>query len=249
MRTSAGRAAVEDAASEKRNAPAASARKKETAAQTPVRQRMTARDIAKEVMRLIDRQVYHPGDRLREQEIADRFKVSRGPVREALRILEAKTVIHIEPMRGATVVRMNDEETVVAVEISGVLFGLAVRRSTKFATPAQKRKILAEANKLGTLAVSEISPKDFFWKTVELGALISETCNSPRLQAQLVDARIGAPNMFGPLGFLTKDIRRRAASRWIAMAKAVVDDDAEKAERLAVLIHEEACRNALDVGV
>jgi len=47
--------------------------------------------------------VYQPGDHLTEAEIAREMGVSHGPVREALRELEAENLIIIEPHRGAFV--------------------------------------------------------------------------------------------------------------------------------------------------
>jgi DNA-binding GntR family transcriptional regulator len=47
--------------------------------------------------------VYQPGDHLTEAEIARAMGVSHGPVREALRELEAEELIIIEPHRGAFV--------------------------------------------------------------------------------------------------------------------------------------------------
>ncbi|HJM48435.1 MAG TPA: winged helix-turn-helix domain-containing protein, partial [Alphaproteobacteria bacterium] len=40
---------------------------------------------------------YQPGQRVLEQHIAGRFEVSRGPVREALRLLQRDGVIEILP--------------------------------------------------------------------------------------------------------------------------------------------------------
>jgi DNA-binding GntR family transcriptional regulator len=46
---------------------------------------------------------YRPGQRLIEQRIAEEFALSRTPVREALRRLEAEGLVHSEPNRGAVV--------------------------------------------------------------------------------------------------------------------------------------------------
>jgi DNA-binding transcriptional MocR family regulator len=42
-----------------------------------------------------------PGSRLDEQGLADRYQVSRTPVREALRLLAATGLIEVRPRRGA----------------------------------------------------------------------------------------------------------------------------------------------------
>ncbi|GAA5233246.1 GntR family transcriptional regulator [Verticiella sediminum] len=44
---------------------------------------------------------YGDGERLPEQELADAFRVSRGPVREALRLLERRGLVSVVPRRGA----------------------------------------------------------------------------------------------------------------------------------------------------
>ena len=44
---------------------------------------------------------YPHGARLREQELADSFQVSRGPVREALRLLQRRGLVDVVPRKGA----------------------------------------------------------------------------------------------------------------------------------------------------
>jgi DNA-binding GntR family transcriptional regulator len=51
-----------------------------------------------------------PGERLREAELAERYGVSRGPVREAVRALEGQRVVSFRPNRGAIVTLLSREE-------------------------------------------------------------------------------------------------------------------------------------------
>jgi len=60
--------------------------------------------------RIIDAR-YRPGERLTEDRLAADFGVSRNPVREALRVVEAEGFIEIQPRRGA-VVATPDERTI-----------------------------------------------------------------------------------------------------------------------------------------
>jgi len=46
---------------------------------------------------------FRPGDRLREVDIADRLSLSRTPIREALRRLEAEQIIEHRPRIGAVI--------------------------------------------------------------------------------------------------------------------------------------------------
>ncbi len=48
-----------------------------------------------------------PGSKLKEKEVSDWLGVSRMPVREAFRILEAQGLIEIEPNKGAKVTRIS----------------------------------------------------------------------------------------------------------------------------------------------
>jgi DNA-binding GntR family transcriptional regulator len=70
-----------------------------------------------------------PGLRLREEEIAERFGVSRTPVREALRRLEADGLVLVTPRRGAEVVRWRDDDIAELVELRALLEGHAARRA------------------------------------------------------------------------------------------------------------------------
>ena len=49
------------------------------------------------ILDAIDIGVYKPGDRLVESELADRFGVSRTPIREALQRLETQSLLSREP--------------------------------------------------------------------------------------------------------------------------------------------------------
>jgi DNA-binding GntR family transcriptional regulator len=60
-------------------------------------------EVTRAIRRAVLSGVYQPGDHLTEAEIAREMGVSHGPVREALRELEAEELIVIEPHRGAFV--------------------------------------------------------------------------------------------------------------------------------------------------
>jgi DNA-binding GntR family transcriptional regulator len=70
-----------------------------------------------------------PGQRLRLDEVAERLAMSVMPVREALRRLEAASLIEVEPHRGATVARLSATELVEVFELRAVIEAAAIRRS------------------------------------------------------------------------------------------------------------------------
>ena len=64
---------------------------------------------------------YAPGDRLREEEVGERLGLSRTPVREALRRLEAHGIGEHRPRIGAVIRTLNHTEIVEFYELRIVL--------------------------------------------------------------------------------------------------------------------------------
>lgn len=66
---------------------------------------------------------------LRQQELADLFGVSRMPVREALRQLEAQSLLNVVPHKGAVVAPLIDNDAVETYALRSVLESFALRLS------------------------------------------------------------------------------------------------------------------------
>ncbi|MGE5102082.1 MAG: GntR family transcriptional regulator [Deltaproteobacteria bacterium] len=84
-----------------------------------------------------------PGERLRELDLAERYGVSRNPVREAVRALEGQGIVHFRPNRGAIVTQLTRTEleeiydVVLALERLAVV-PLKVAPSAKELAPLEK---------------------------------------------------------------------------------------------------------------
>ena len=68
-----------------------------------------------------------PGEKLTEQRICDRYKVSRTPVREALRQLEKESLIENIPNRGAFVIGFTNQDIIDMFELRSTYEVQAVR--------------------------------------------------------------------------------------------------------------------------
>lgn len=211
------------------------------------KRRVSAEDVATRVLQMLETREFQPGDRLREQDLADRFNVSRGPVREALRILEAKSVVHIEPMRGATITRLSDEEALDSIEASAVLFGLGCRRACSRARKADVEAIAVQVIRLEAMVSDATAPKDFFLQTIRIGRDVMKAAGSPRIRKLVEDVRFGAPNYFGPLGFTSPALQQEALATWRRLLIAISSGDEQTAENMGRKVHDDAMRAALQV--
>jgi DNA-binding GntR family transcriptional regulator len=66
-----------------------------------------------------------PGERLNERELCERLKVSRTPVREAIRTLTQEGLLHALPNRSPVVVPLDAGQTAALIEVVAAIEGLA----------------------------------------------------------------------------------------------------------------------------
>ena len=81
--------------------------------------------------------MYQPGDRLREEEVSAALGLSRTPIREALRRLEADGIIEHRPRIGAVIRRLTHAEVVELYEMRAVLEGTAAEMAAKHGSLAE----------------------------------------------------------------------------------------------------------------
>lgn len=82
-----------------------------------------------------------PGERLLEDDVSARFRVSRTPVREALNRLEADGLVVDSPGRGVIVTELEEEEILEGYVIRGVLEGVAARLAAQRATELDMHRL------------------------------------------------------------------------------------------------------------
>src|SRR5690625_2808621 len=82
-----------------------------------------------------------PGARLDETSLAERFGVSRTPIREALRQLAASGLIESRPRQGAIVAQISIKEMVDLFEIMAELEGIAGRLAARRMTDSERKEL------------------------------------------------------------------------------------------------------------
>ncbi|MCO6364305.1 GntR family transcriptional regulator [Paracoccus sp. 08] len=94
------------------------------------------------ILTAIEGGTYRPGDRLVESELAERFGVSRTPVREALQRLETQAML-VRDGRSLIVASLDHNQLAELYTVRAELEALAARLAARHATPEEVR-VLAQ---------------------------------------------------------------------------------------------------------
>lgn len=97
-----------------------------------------SKDAYELVLEAIDSGVYQPGDRLVESELAERFGVSRTPVREALQRLETQSIL-VRDGRSMVVASLDHDQLGELYAVRAQLEGLAAQLAAQHAAPEEIR--------------------------------------------------------------------------------------------------------------
>jgi DNA-binding GntR family transcriptional regulator len=102
-----------------------------------------------------------PGSRLDEQEIAQRFGVSRTPVREAFRLMAANNLVELRGRQGAIVRAIKAEALIEMFQVMAELEGLCARLAARRVSQAWKGEISEIHQRL--VAAGETGDIDLFY--------------------------------------------------------------------------------------
>jgi DNA-binding GntR family transcriptional regulator len=91
---------------------------------------------------------YKHGERIRQEEIAEDFQLSRIPVREALRVLESEGLLIIEPHRGARVATVDRFELEQIYTLRATVEALAIQQSIPYLTEEHIETLEALATRM-----------------------------------------------------------------------------------------------------
>jgi DNA-binding GntR family transcriptional regulator len=172
---------------------------------------------------------YQPGERLYENQISDSFGVSRGPIREALRILEMEGLVEILPRRGARVTDLSIEEINDIFEIRTVLLGLAARQTCVRNDPAVASELVAGAKRLTSLTKSDKDLNEYVNSTYMLNLYMAESSGNEPLRS-MIFSLARQTLRYAMLGLSTRERRLQSAKNWRRLANAIKNHDPEKAE-------------------
>jgi len=92
------------------------------------------------------------GSKVSEPELAERYGISRTPIREAFRQLESEGYLTVIPRRGAVVSEFSQKDVEDFYAIKSILEGYAARQACKNLTDKELDKLQANNDRLSELA-------------------------------------------------------------------------------------------------
>ncbi len=186
-----------------------------------------AEQIAERIAESIISGQYRPGQKVSEQELATLFSVSRGPIREALRILENESFVRILPRRFTQVATLTPKEVEDIFGVRASLLCLAAQLVTANLTEESMREFQWSIGEVQRLAESG-DVGNFLRLVYRLSAYLAESSGNLKLEAMirsmsrqtlaLTHAVLNVP-----------ENRRRWAENWQRLARCIVDENAESA--------------------
>lgn len=188
--------------------------------------------IAQRIRHMIREGEFLPGERLLEVNLANRFAVSRGPVREALLMLARDGLVEITPRRGVVVFDPSEQDIAQLYEIRGVLFGVAAKAAAR----ASDRSFVPLALK-GVKLLKQAAPdtairaKLYMQVRTALGALVLTAAANPRLNKIVIGLDWLAVTHMRSFDDAAR--RVEAARIWNQIVDAIAKADAEAAAERA----------------
>ena len=172
--------------------------------------------------------VYRAGDRLREEEVAQRFAVSRTPVREALGRLVAKGMVVPAGGRGLVVRSLDTAELLELYAMREILEGAAARLAAQHASA----EAVAELRHLGALFEGETDVAALARLNRCFHECIVRAARIGFLDTSLGELQDGLV-LLGPTTFGVDGRPGVAASEHRAIVAAIADAAPDEAERAA----------------
>ena len=119
-----------------------------------------------------------PGQRLKEEELAQQLGISRTPIREALLVLQTEGLLEATPNRGATVRSFDPADLEEMYDLRALLESHAARRAAMHVTAEQLEDLRASCDRFARLLEGDDIPalvaENAFFHDIILDAAESE---------------------------------------------------------------------------
>ena len=198
--------------------------------------------IAEQIKQLIYAGEFKPGARLNEASLALRMGTSRGPIREAIRILAGTGLVTAVMNRGVFVRQVSIREMLEIYDLRALVFGFAAERAVEHVTDEDRRKFEALLDAMDRACAAE--DHDLYYNlNLEFHALVLALAHSQRAQ-RLYDDYVKELHLFRRQNFNKPGNMRRSNIEHRRVYEAISKGSKSKARTQAEL-HIQAGRQRL----
>lgn len=121
-----------------------------------------------------------PGAKLNERELAEQLRVSRTPLREAIKMLASEGLVDLLPNRGAVAVRLTEADVLNTFELLATLEGMSGKLAAQRITDAECAEIRAvHYEMLASYARRDLS--GYYRFNARIHSLINDAARNPVL--------------------------------------------------------------------
>ncbi|WP_298930206.1 phosphonate utilization associated transcriptional regulator [uncultured Ramlibacter sp.] len=185
--------------------------------------------VQQEIERAILQGEYAPGSKLIEATLAEKMGVSRGPVREAFRMLEEAGLVRNEKNRGVFVRDIPIDEAVEIFDLRAAMDELVGRKLARDSTPAQKKELKALVDAMEK-AVKATDAYNYHLLNLKFHDRLVEMAGNSKLTA-IYRKLIKELSLFRRLNLADGWLLPISASEHRQILKAIASGDADAAGR------------------
>lgn len=185
---------------------------------------------------------FKSGERIIERDLAEKLKISRTPIREALFRLESIGLVRTIPRKGVIVSKMTTEEIIEIFSILSYLESLAVRLAAEKLDHEYEEKLDLLIEQIDDALEVAIKDKNYVQIHLEVREIIHQAAKSPRLY-EILKSQLEYIRAFASVSHDTPEWRKKAFEEHREIAMAIRNRDGKLAEALAIK-HIENSKNA-----
>jgi DNA-binding GntR family transcriptional regulator len=194
-------------------------------------ERGLAHDISEQLQQLIYSGEIAPGERLNEAALALRMGTSRGPIREAIRVLTGIGLVVAVPNRGVFVRQISVREMLEIYELRALLFSFAAQHAAEHLSDGDRAEfvqLLADMD----AACEAGDGQRYYVLNLRFHALVMEQCRNQRAQRAYED-HAKELHLYRRRYFDAKTNMRRSNTEHRRIFEAIAQGAADRAAKLA----------------
>lgn len=197
----------------------------------PIERHQTLREKILETIReAILKGSLKPGEKVAEPELAERFGISRTPIREAFRQLESEGYLTVIPRKGAVVTSLSERDVEEFYAIKSILEGYAARMAAEHLGEKDIERLEAINQRLQQLA-DDGDVKTFFKVHNEFHEVFIKACGNDKLQ-ELISQLVMKFNRLRLASLALPGRMQISVEEHKKIIQSFKDQDGEKADHL-----------------